>query len=408
MTLRILLLSLIAAWPTVQTVAHAQPEPGIRAELAEPMQRAQQLAQSGRGAQALKMLEGIEAGQRLNDYELYILARLRGAAAVTADQPALAIAAYRSALASPWLDAGERPALLAAVARLSYTTANYGEAADLIQQYLRAGGADATTTGLYAQALYMAGRHGEAADWLRREIAAIEEVGGRPSERSLQLLVNCALGMNDNAGYVEAMRQLVSHYPKADYWQTLIGLVTSAPTFSDRYALDVYRLRRHTGTLRGVEDYMEPAQLALRYGFPVEAEAFLALGYAAGVLGQGGEAEVTRQSRLQNHAIRRVSEDRETLAEAADTRQQTPDMLFSNGYNFITFGDFDTGLKMMRTALDRGGLAYPEAARMRYGYALLQAGRRDEALAVWRRVRGDDGAQAMAQLWIAALQHDHP
>ena len=135
-----------------------------------------------------------------------------------------------------------------------------------------------------------------AAKELRTETEQAERAGNAPGEDRLKLLVNATLKMNDTNGYVWALERLVTYYPKKEYWVDLLARLQRKPNFSDRLALDTYRLSLATGSMSAANDYMEMTQLALQAGFPSEAKQIVDKGFAAGVLGTGKEAE--RHKRL--------------------------------------------------------------------------------------------------------------
>ena len=87
------------------------------------------------------------------------------------------------------------------------------------------------------------------------------------------------------------MEKLVTHYPKKEYWVDLLSRVQRKPGFSDRLALDAYRLSLATGSMTAPADYMEMAQLALQAGFPAEASRSSTRAIASGALGTGAQAE---------------------------------------------------------------------------------------------------------------------
>ena len=109
--------------------------------------------------------------------------------------------------------------------------------------------------------------------------------------------MNAAVRQKDIVGETFALERLVSYYPKKEYWVTLLNRMQRKPNFSDRLALDTYRLSLATGSMSAANDFSEMAQLALQAGSGAEAKQVIDKGFAAGVLGAGPEAE--RHKRLQ-------------------------------------------------------------------------------------------------------------
>src|SRR6185436_875082 len=92
------------------------------------------------------------------------------------------------------------------------------------------------------------------------------------SDLRLKLLANATQRMNDTNAYVWAVEKLVTYYPQKQYWTDLLGRLQRKPNFSDRLALDTYRLSLATGATSAAADYMEMVQLAVQAGSLNEAQ----------------------------------------------------------------------------------------------------------------------------------------
>ncbi|WP_245586202.1 hypothetical protein [Solimonas soli] len=391
---------LLAAQGPVQAASKT-----VRPEIGQSLQGAQKALQAKQFKEALADIAKAEAAGRLTPYEAYLVLRLKASAAIGLGDYRAALAAYGQVVDSPELPAEERLQVLDSYVKLAYTAKDYPRAAAAVTKYREAGGRDPQTLGLYAQSLFLAGRYKEAADEISRQVAAAEQAGQRPSDSQLQLLANCALKLNDMNGYTAALEKIVLYTPMHDYWLDLIIRTAGKPGFSANLDLDLYRLRRSTGTLEKAGDYMEAAQLALQAGYPNEAKAFIDDGYRSNALGDGPDA--TRQQRLRELIDKKIKDDKATLAEGekAAAAQPTGDALVATGFNLMTYGQADQGLPLMQKGLQKGGLKAPEQAKLHLGYALLSAGRKDAAQKAFAAVQGNDGARSLARLWMIQLRH---
>jgi hypothetical protein len=227
-----------------------------------------------------------------------------------------------------------------------------------------------------------------------------EDANKRPSEEELQILANCYLRQKDNTGYANTIEKLVIHYPKKEYWTDLLSRVQKKSGFSDRLGVNVYRLRFATNNAGTANDYMEMAQLAMQAGVPSEAKIIIDKGYAAGVLGKGDQAE--RHERLKNLVTKTIEEKK--ASRAADEKEalaaKDGNALVNIGLNYVYEGDAAKGLPLVEQGIKKGGLKRPEDAKLRYGEALLYAGRKDRAVQVLREVKGTDGTADIARLWV--------
>ncbi|WP_280153820.1 hypothetical protein [Piscinibacter sp. XHJ-5] len=295
------------------------------------------------------------------------------------------------------------------------------------QRYFKEGGTSPAIRTLLIQSQYLAGDFAGAAKELTTEIQHAEKAGNPPGEDRLKLLVNATLKLNDTSGYVWALERLVTYYPKKDYWVDLLGRLQRKPNFSDRLALDTYRLALATETLGAsarppeaapirsgdrsrpaasegpwvhkASDYMEMAQLAVQAGFPAEAKQVLDKGFATNVLGQGAEAE--RHKRLRELVAKRLDEDKKNQATSIAEAQEAKDgtALVNAGMNLVFQGDKQKGLQLMQQGLAKGNLKRAEDAKLHYAIAQIMAGDNGKVQATLKSVAGNDGTADLARLW---------
>lgn len=381
--------------------------PSVRAAMVEPLMAARVALQQDQHALALEHIALAEAqAQTLNhlsEYERYVIARMRGAAAAGMGDMKLALQYFRSVLSSPSLPLVERLPMLDVLGRLSFQQRNYADAIQFLEAYRFEGGREREALEALAQALYLEARYADAARELESLIAAAEALGEAPPEHQIELLASCALKREDLVAYRAALRRMVMYYPAESYWMDLIARTLEAQTTVDeRLALDVFRLRRHTGTLSEAADYLEAAQAALKAGFPGEAQRILREGRRNGVLGHGASEDVDFQKQFEGVVEREIVADRRSLEEGARlaAAQANGEALVNTGENYIGYGQYDKGLSLIRAGLAKGGLRQPELTRLHLGYAQFVAGRLGEALETFQRLSDSDSLADLAELWV--------
>ncbi|TMH08878.1 MAG: tetratricopeptide repeat protein, partial [Betaproteobacteria bacterium] len=280
-----------------------------------------------------------------------------------------------------------------------YRARDYSKAMQWGQRYFKEGGTSGTIRTLLIQSQYLAGDFAGAARELTTEIQQAEKAGSAPGEDRLKLLVNASLKMNDTNGYVWALERLVTYYPKREYWVDLLSRLQRKPNFSDRLALDTYRLSLATGSMNAANDYMEMTQLALQAGFPAEAKQVLDKGFATNVLGTGPEAE--RHKRLRDLVAKRLDEDKKNQAETLTQAQEAKDgtALVNAGMNLVFNGDKAKGLQLMQQGVAKGGFKRADDVKLHLAIAQLTAGDSAKAQSTLRTVAGNDGTADLARLW---------
>jgi hypothetical protein len=374
----------------------AQKADTVRPEVGKPLQAAQALVKQRKGREALHEVAKAEAVPNRTPYENFLIQQMRGSAAVAAGDSDTAIKAFEAVLGSGRVSGREATSMVQAVAVAYYQKKDYANAAKWTQRYFKEGGNDASMRTVLLQSYYLGNDCGS----VQKMLAAADEGSKRASEEELQILANCYLRQKDNTGYVNTIEKLVVHYPKKEYWTDLLARVQKKSGFSDRLGVNVYRLRFATNNAGTANDYMEMAQLAMQAGVPAEAKVIVDKGYASGQLGKGDQAE--RHERLKKLIDKTLAEKKATRE--ADEKEalaaKDGNAMVTLGLNYVYEGNANKGLPMIEQGIKKGGLKRPEDAKLRYGEALLYAGRKDRAVQVLREVKGTDGTADLARLWV--------
>jgi hypothetical protein len=383
---------LVIAWP-------ASAQEALRPEVGRPLQAAQQLIKSQRYREALAEVQKADAVGAKSANESFLIERMRIAAASGAGDVDTAARSFEALSGSNRVPAAEKLRMIESITGGYYRAQQYAKAIQWGQRYFRDGGTSPTIRTLLIQSQYLGGDFAGAARELTNEIQAAERGGSAPAEDRLKLLLNAALKMNDNNTYVLAMEKLVTYYPKKEYWADLLNRLQRKPNFSDRLALDIYRLSFATGTLSTANDYMEMSQLALQADSAAESKQVLDKGFASGVLGTGPQAE--RHQRLRGLIAKRLEEDKVKLAEEQKQAlaAKDGDALVGHGMGLVFYGRAAEGLKLMQQGIAKGGLKRPEDAKLHLGIAQLLAGDSARAQSTFKTVTGNDGTADLARLW---------
>jgi len=393
--LRIAALVLAAALAGPPAIA----QEALRPEVGRPLQAAEQLIKQQRYKEALAKVREADAVGAKNANESFMIERMRIAAASGAGDVDTAARSFDALAGSNRISGPEKLRMIESIAGSYYRNREYAKATQWGQRYFREGGTSPSIRTLLIQSQYLSGDFAGAERELMAEVQAAEKAGNPPAEDRLKLLLNAALKQNDNNAYVYAMEKLVTYYPKKEYWIDLLARLQRKPNFSDRLALDTYRLSLATGSMSNANDYMEMAQLALQADYAAEAKQVVDKGFAANVLGTGPQAE--RQKRLRDLVAKRLDEERKSLAEDLRQGEAAKDgsALVDVGYNLVYDGQAAKGLRLMQEGIAKGGLKRPEDAKLHLAVAYLVAGDAAKAQSTLRTVGGNDGTADLARLW---------
>lgn len=360
----------------------------LRPEVAKPLAAAQDLYRAHKYRDALGKIAQAAAVPNRTPYETYMVEATRGAAAMAAGDTGVAAQAYETVLNSGRLSGADEQRTTAALAGIYFQQKNYPQAIRVAQRYLKAGGTDPEMHTLLTQSYYLSNDCSQVVSQLKAGADAQVKAGHAPDEGQLQMLATCAQKSKDSGAYRSALGMLVAYHPSPAYWEEMVSAIRGSPGYLSSLDLDIYRLRRATGSLTTADAYMEMTQLALVAGTPAEGRQVIDQGFTSGVLGKDAQAD--REKRLQALAARRA----QSGADAAD-----PVAPIDAGMNLVFAGHAAQGLSMMEQAIAKGGLEHPDAARLRLGEAYYVAGQKAHAVQVLHTVKGTDGSADLAKLW---------
>ncbi len=394
-TLRALAIALFAAG--CLAAAHAE---GVRAEVGKPLQQAGDLLKAGKAKEALAKVREADAAPNKTPYEQLTIERMRGSAAQRAGDNATAIQAFEAVFNSGKLGGAEQAQIAEQLAFAYSAQKDWAKTGLWTQKAQSLGSTSPQLKQLQSYVQAQSGDYAAIARDSAAAVAAAEQAGKRPEEADLLRLADAQQRSGNLAGYGGTLEKLLADYPKKDYWNLYLARLPRKPGFADRYALDVMRLRLASGTLTKTDEFMEMSQLALQAGLPAEGLKIVEQGYAAKALGSGAEAE--RHKRLRDLAVKQEAEAKLAIAGEATQAAQAKDgnALVKVGYAYVTMGEVDRGIALIEQGIAKGGLKYPEDARLRLGMAQLQSAKtKAKAPQTLRSVKGADGAAEIGRLW---------
>jgi hypothetical protein len=374
--------------------AHGQ---GVRPELGKPMQAAQEMIKAGKYREALAKVREADAIGGKSAAENLLVERMRLAAASGAGDADTAAKAFETVGASA--GGADKLRMIESIAGTYYRAKDYAKAQQWYQRYFREGGTSSANRTLMIQTQYLSGDLSGVSKELMADIQGAERSGATPSEDRINMLMNAAIKQRDVSSEAFALERLVMYYPKKEYWVTLLSRLQRKPGFSDRLALDTYRLSLATGSMTAGADFSEMAQLALQAGSGAEAKQVVDKGFAAGALGTGAEAD--RSKRLRDLIAKRVDEAKKTAAddEKAALAAKDGNDLVTIGLNQVFEGQKAKGVQLMQQGIAKGGLKRPEDAKLHLAIAQLMAGDNVKAQSTLKTVSGNDGTSDLARLW---------
>ncbi|MEJ0048449.1 MAG: tetratricopeptide repeat protein [Rhodospirillales bacterium] len=382
------------------TAAIAQEAGKARPEVGKPLQDAANLLRAQKAREALAKIGEADSVSNKTPYEIDLINRMRASAASAAGDNETAAKAIEAIIASGRASASEQGKLMESLVSTYTRAKDNAKAIQWGTRYLKEVGNSAQVRQYVAQAYYANGDYARAAGEFQNAVQSDVAAGRTPSENELQYLANCYLKAKDNAAYVSTIEKLLAYYPKREYWSDVLSRVQRKQGYSSRLDIDIWRLKNVTGLVHSTGDYMEMSQLALQAGSPAEAKKIVDQAFANGSLGSGSDAE--RHKRLRDLANKTLAEaqkaqaQRETEAAASNDGQA----LVNLGFEYVGEGKYDKGLPLIEKGIKKGGLKYPEDAKLHLGVAYYMSGQKGRAVEMFKTVKGNDGTADIARLWI--------
>jgi hypothetical protein len=407
------LVAICALLGTSSGLRAAEPAQGgksdtVRPEVGKPLQAAALDLKDKKFKEAAAKLHEAEAVKDKTAYEEFVVEQVRGAVAAGMGDTAGAIKSYSTIVGSGRLSGQDQARMEQALAGLYYQSKDYPKTTAWVTRYYKDGGADPEMRTLLIQSYYLGNDFASAAKEAEGQIQAEEKAGKIPPEQQLQLAANCYVQQKDNAGYANMLEKLVAYYPKKEYWKDIVHRISTRPGFADRLSYDAELLGYATGALGTSTELMELTQLALQAGDSGAAQSILDKAFASGALGSGSDVE--RQKRLRDLTAKTVAEDVANLprAEADAAAAPSGDALVGIGYRYTDLGQTDKGVALMEKGVSKGGLKYPEDAKLHLGLAYIAAGQSTAAVRTLKTVQGTDGPADLARLWVVYLNENRP
>lgn len=417
-----LALSVVSTAPGAQTAAPApaaaatQPlvvAQSVKAELAPPLNAAQNLLNQGQLDDAMKNLLLAAAVPSLTPYETMLVERTRAAIAQRQGNNALVVQALEAALQTGEIPKVDEVGLVEAIVSIASRLNDHARVLRWAERYAALGGTLDAVRMVRIQSQLATGDEKGALAALAARLDAADKAGQTQPESHLRTLLSLQQKAKD-AGTQRTLERLAVAYPRPEYWMDLVVSAARDPAIPDRTLIEMYRLLRVVGGVKQLELGEELAQLAARVGQPAEALSVLEEAFAAGQMGKGGQAAA--------HQTLRDQVRKQAAAEAADrTAAEAAAKTAPNGNGLVDLGwamvaglapgaapaQVEPGLALMEQGLAKGGLRRPVEARLHLAMAQLVAGRKDAARQTLKALEAEAKSDPLAvpvQLWSLYAQ----
>lgn len=300
-------------------------------------------------------------------------------------------------LASGRVDPATLPTFYFASGQIAYNNKDMAKADQRLTQAIAAGVTDPNAFALLVEAKNQQGKPADAVSTLEQAIAKQKAAGTTPPkewyERGVSIAYNAKL-----AGPLEHLTQeWLAAYPTPSNWRDSLITYRDLNKVDPETELDINRLMRAAGALKGERDYMDYVQQTY-LKFPTEANGVIDEGVASGNVKLTGNA-----SEIKTIVKGKLSADKTATQSAANdvkAGKGTGKLALATGDALYGAGDFTQAAEIYKLALTKGGVD-ANIANTRLGAALARAGQADAAKQAFAAVTGP--RQGLARYWMVWL-----
>ena len=377
----------------------AADEPTVSRELAKPLKAVQDAMAAKQYADAIAKAREANGIASKTPYDQYIINEFLLAAYAGAGKYAEAADHIEANQNSAYTPANVKAQRVKTLMALYYQLKNYGKVIEYGTQARANGDSSTDTLQLIANSNYLLGKYKEAMAAMQVIVNRADDSGGRPDEKSLRFVWDCANKLNDQATAGKTVEKLVTFYPKPDYWQYAMIALLQNKGSDDRLALNIYRLASEVGILQRGADHVEAAQIALDQGNPGEAYAFMQAAQAKNLFTE--QRDKDRAQRLTDSAKTRAAADRSSMAKNESVANGLPngDLLVQLGAAYLGFSEPDKAEAVISRGITKGNLKHVDEAHLLLGIAELRLKKMDEARKAFGKVAADSKYARLAKLW---------
>jgi len=373
----------------------------MRESIYKELARAQDKAEDGRHAEALKLLDDLSR-QELSSYERTQLYNVYAFVYHAQERYPEAIAALKKLLAEEELDPPLETSALYSLAMLYFATDAWRPAIETIERWSSKSGADKPQAfELLAEAHYQLKEYRQVIPAVKKMIDLKRAQGEPVAERSYLILQSAYSELGEHQQVAAVLEELIRHYPAERYWLQLSGAYADAG--DKRKQLNVMELAYLQGYLDTEQELLALAGLLLDNDLPYRAGKVLEKGLADQVL-----KPTLDNWRLLSQAWTLAHEDRKAipaLTRAAEVSQDGElDIVLAQAY--INLEEWTQAVTSLRAGIAKGGLRRPDQAYVMLGQVLFTAESFDEARTAFERAQADGRSRKLAAQWLRYIDNE--
>jgi tetratricopeptide (TPR) repeat protein len=397
------ILGMTPVYAAEEKKAPEPPKDAVRPEIFKLIEPAQTkaLLDAKNYAEFQSRIDQAAAMPNLTPYEQFVLNQMRVQLGQASDNGEMTVKGLEAMIDSGRLKPEDKIRFIDAVATTYYSQLkDFDKAIVWFDRYAAESGDKLKQRPFVIRSYFLKNDFATTKTEVLKDIDAAHKANVVPPKDTLNLLGNVGIKTKDTELYLQAVEELTRYYPTPDYWNDLLNRTRGKKTYSNRFDLDLVRLKAvAVPSKMEPEDYAEQAELAVLGGFFTEAKIAMDKGYPGAIPAGKDKAALEK---IRASANKGAADDAKNIDSGIASAQKSKDGvgLVNLGYNYVTLGQFDKGIDLMKQGIAKGIAKNPDDAKLRLGYALALAGKKEESVKLLETVTGNDGRGDLARYWI--------
>jgi tetratricopeptide (TPR) repeat protein len=371
--------------------------PTLRTKVYDQLARAQEIADGGNVAEAIKVLDKVKSKQStMNEYEIAMMHNFYGFIYYADEQVGLAIESFEEVVEIDLIPETLEQSTLYSLAQLHMSQGNFDKTITFVERWeaLQTKPIPAKTLLLKAQAMYQKKDFAPALEYISDAIALVEVEKGIAEENWYVLQRAVYFEMKQPEQVKDVLVKMVKFFNEPKYWVQLAGMYGELG--EEKKQLAVMEAAYQQGFVTKGSDLFNLAQLYYYHQTPIKGAVVMEKALEAGVM----EKDLRNLKFLaQSLTAAQENEKAVPVMTAAAELSESGELNAQLAQIYLNLEKWDNAIEQGRKALDKGELRNPGTTHLVLGMAHFNKREFVEALDELAMAEKDDRSRGMAQQW---------
>ena len=376
--------------------------PAMSQQVYKALTTAQGYVEKKQFKEGLAELRKLEERRNLTPYEKAQMYNYFAYTYFTMENYKDAISSYEKVLEQPDLPNSLLTNSLYTLAQLYFIQEDYKNAIVMINRWIKA--SDTPNENAYlllGQAYYQLQKYKEALEPLKTAYKIVKDKKGTPKENLLLLLRVVYFNLNDYPHMLDVIKELVSLYPKSEYWLTLAGVYSELKDYKKQ--MSILEILYDRGELDKGNQILNLANLYLLNDVPYKAAVIIDKGVKEGKI----EKDV-RNLRLLSQAWLQADYPAKSVQplEQATRMSNDGDLNVRLAQAYINLDRYKEAVDTLEEGFKKGGIKRKDQANIMLGMSLFELSKYDAAKDAFRAATEDKRSRKSAEQWLSYVHNE--